>query len=87
MNRIIVFAVLASTLAGCADYRAGDCAQNPKDGYIYRITSVQSGKYTVQGWLGQKWGIPTETAIDFLKDRYVKVTCPFSTEVVSETKR
>ena len=40
---------------GCSpDYQAGDCIQNPKDGYIWRITAVESGKYTAQGWVNGK---------------------------------
>lgn len=85
-SRFIILSFLVVAMSGCAEYKAGECAQNPNDGYIYRITAVNSGKYTVQGWVDNKWGIPTETPMDFLRDRYVKVTCPFSTEVIKEKK-
>src|SRR5262245_47354005 len=59
-NQLIVNgAVLGLFLVfgGCSpEYQAGDCIQNPKDGYIWRITTVEFGKYTAQGWVNGKWG-------------------------------
>jgi hypothetical protein len=72
---------------GCsAEYQADDCIQNPKDGYIWRITAVESGKYTAQGWVNGKWGLTVAMAPDVPRGRYVKVQCPFSTEVLQERR-
>jgi len=70
-----------------ARYRAGDCFQNPKDGFVWRITSVRFGKYTVQGWFEGKWGIPVEVDNDTFLLEYVKIACPFSAETSLEQKQ
>ena len=84
--RHVPIALLLLFAAGCAEYRAGECVQNSKDGYIYRVTAVSfvGDEYTVQGWLHGKWGIPVEAPASMLRGRYVKVGCPFSTEVLQE---
>jgi hypothetical protein len=89
-NRLMVDgAVLGLFLvfSGCSpDYKAGDCIQNPQDGYIWRITAVEFGKYTAQGWVDGKWGLNVPMDSDVPKGRYVKVQCPFSTGVVQERR-
>jgi hypothetical protein len=89
-NRLIVDgAVLGLFLVfgGCSpEYQAGDCIQNPKDGYIWRITAVEFGKYTAQGWVNGKWGLTIPMDPDVPTGRYVKVQCPFSTEVLQERR-
>ncbi len=81
-----LFLLALIVFAGCADYHAGDCIQNSEDGYIYRVTAVRFSKYTVQGWLDKKWGIPTEASAEMFRGRYVKITCPFSTVVLRDTR-
>jgi hypothetical protein len=72
---------------GCLpEYQAGDCIQNPKDGYIWRITAVEFGKYTAQGWVNGKWGLTVPMDSDVPKGPYVKVKCPFSTDVQQERR-
>jgi hypothetical protein len=56
--------------------------QNVKDGYIWRITAVESAKYTAQGWVNGKWGLTVSMEPDVTRRRYVKVQCPFSTDVL-----
>ena len=89
-NQLIVdgaVLVLFLVLGGCSsDYQAGDCIQNPEDGYIWRITAVEFGKYTAQGWVNGKWGLTVPMGPDVPKGRYVKVQCPFSTEVLQERR-
>ena len=96
-NRLIVDgAVLGLFLVfgGCSpEFQAGDCIQNTKDGYIWRITAVEFGKYTAQGWVkggvrsaDGKWGLTVPMDPDVLRGRYVKVQCPFSTEVLQERR-
>jgi hypothetical protein len=78
---------LLLVFGGCSpDYQAGDCIQNPKDGYIWRITAVEFGKYTVQGWINGEWGLTVPMDPDIPRGQYVKVKCPFSTGVLQERR-
>lgn len=79
--------VLGLVFGGCSpDYQPGDCIQNTQDGYIWRITTVEFGKYTAQGWANGKWGLNVPVDSNIPKARYVKVQCPFSAEVLQERK-
>jgi hypothetical protein len=55
---------------------------NTSDGTIYRITAVHFREYTLQGWFGDKWGIPVNGSFDLFDSRYVKVTCPYSEKTI-----
>ena len=78
---------LGLVFGGCSPgYQPGDCIQNPQDGYIWRITAVEFGKYTAQGSANDKWGLNVPMDSNIPKARYVKVQCPFSTEVLQERK-
>jgi hypothetical protein len=72
-NRLLVdgtVLVLFLVFGGCsAEYQAGDCIQNPKDGYIWRITAVEFGKYTAQGWVNGKWGLTVSMDSDVPRER------------------
>jgi hypothetical protein len=72
-NRLLVdgtVLVLFLVFGGCsAEYQAGDCIQNPKDGYIWRITAVEFGKYTAQGWVNGKWGLTVSMDLDVPRER------------------
>jgi hypothetical protein len=90
-NRLImdgaVLGLLFLIFGGCSpDYQAGDCIQNSKDGYIWRIIAVESGKYTAQGWINGKWGLTVPIDPEVPRGRDVKVQCPFSTEVLQERR-
>jgi len=75
-STILIFLALVT---GCAKFRHGDCIQNVKDGYIWRITAVHFKTYTVQGWSNGKWGLPVDESAALFDSRYVKISCPFST--------
>ena len=81
---ILLFAV--TSLIGCAKFREGDCIQNVKDGFIWRITKVHFNKYVVQGWFNGKWGLSEDGPFYTFDSRYVKISCPFSTQTQKEEK-
>lgn len=89
-NRLIVDGVVLGfflVFGGCSpNYQPGDCIQNSKDGYIWRISAVELGKYMAQGWVNGKWGFTVPMDPDVPRGRYVKVQCPFSTEVLQERR-
>ena len=73
---------LLTLLSGCGKFKAGNCIQHVKDGFIYRITNVSlMGGYTVQGWYDGKWGVPVD-ASDLSFANYVQISCPFSTKTL-----
>jgi hypothetical protein len=73
---------LIAALTGCRKFSEGECVQNVRDGYIWRITEVSFyNKYTVQSWTNGKWGTPVEGSNLNLDSGYVKVPCPFSTQM------
>ena len=85
LRAIFVLLVLQLALAGCRKFRDGECIQNVNDGFIWRIATVGSDKYTMQGWNDGRWGLPVDGAFDiFESSRYVKISCPFSTETVAK---
>ena len=77
MFRMMMFALLVS-LTGCAKFKAGDCIQNPQDGFVWRITKVGTSKYILQGWFDGKWGEPVEGSFSLFDSRYINISCPFS---------
>lgn len=86
MYRLILILALVASFAGCAKFKEGDCIQNTKDGYIWRITRVGVSEYTMQGWLDGKWGVAANGSFDTFDSRYVKISCPFSTQTLQEEK-
>ena len=72
---------LIAALSGCRKFSEGDCVQDVRMGYIWRITDVSFNKYTVQGWVNGKWAAPVENSNLNLSSGYVKVSCPFSTQI------
>lgn len=81
---IFIFLALVTSVTGCAKFRDGDCIQNVKDGHIWRITAVHFKTYTVQGWFNGKWGLPVDESVGPVDSRYVKISCPFSTQTLQE---
>ena len=82
-TRFVAVLVLFS-LSGCAKFEAGDCIQNPQDGFVYRVTKVMGMKYQLQGWFNGKWGLSVDGPTSTFDSRYIKITCPFATEVIKE---
>jgi hypothetical protein len=78
--------VMALCVVGCAKFSEADCIQNVKDGFTWRITKVHFNKYTVQGWFDGKWGQSVDGPFSTFDSQYVKVTCPFSTQMVQEQR-
>jgi hypothetical protein len=72
---------LVAALSGCRKFSEGECVQDVRMGYIWRITEVSFNKYTVQGWVNGKWGAPVDDSNLNLNSGYVKVPCPFSTQI------
>jgi hypothetical protein len=73
---------LIASLTGCRKFSEGECVQNVRDGYIWRITEIRFyNRYTVQSWTNGKWGTPVEDSNLNLNSGYVKVPCPFSTQM------
>lgn len=83
---ILIFLLLVTSVGGCAKYREGDCIQDVKDGYIWRIAAVHFNRYTMQGWSDGKWGLPVNGSFDTFDSRYVKISCPFSTQTLQKQK-
>jgi len=77
-------------LTGCAKFDAGDCIQNVNDAFIWRIIDVINvpiRQYKMQGLYDGKWGLPVNGDVQiFDGDRYVKVTCPFSTQALHKAR-
>ena len=86
MYRLILILALVASFAGCAKFKEGDCIQNTKDGHIWRITRVGVSQYTMQVWLDEKWGVAVNGSFDSFDSRYVKISCPFSTQTLQEEK-
>lgn len=88
MLRLIPVFLIFLTVAGCTKFKEGDSIQHSKDGFIWRIIAVQFNKYkTLLGWFDGKWGLSVDVLPDdFNPDdgRYVKISCPMSTEVLRE---
>jgi len=80
---LVAVGVLFAT-TDCSRYKAGDCVQNTRDGFIWRITETSQTSTTVQGWFDGKWGIPVEAPKDLFASHYVKIECPLSTKTVKE---
>jgi len=73
---------LIAALSGCGKFNEGDCVQDVRMGYIWRITEVSFfNKYRVQAWMNGKWGAPVDGDTLNLNSGYVKVSCPFSTQI------
>ena len=73
---------LVVALTGCRKFGEGECVQNVRDGYIWRITEISFyNKYAVQSWTNGKWGTPVDASNLNLNSGYVKVPCPFSTQM------
>jgi hypothetical protein len=92
MKRYALAGIVAASfgLAGCAKYEPGDCLQHVHDGHVWRITYYSwSDGYSAQGWLNGKWGIPVgrQPRFNFDSAGYVKVACPFSTEIIKPPDR
>ena len=83
VSRLLLLTLgLIAALTGCRKFNEGECVQNVRDGYIWRITEISFyNKYSVQGWTNGKWGTPVEDSNLNLNSGYVKVTCPFSTQM------
>ena len=81
MFRILVFVLLVS-LTGCAKFKEGECIQNPRDGFVWRITKVGIRKYVLQGWFDGEWGQPVDASFSEYDSRYIKVSCPFTTQTI-----
>jgi hypothetical protein len=81
---IVILSLSVTFLTGCAKFGEGDCIQDPKNGYIWRITAVHFNKYKIQGWLDGKWGLPVDGSSDTFDPYYVKISCPFSTQTLQE---
>ncbi len=89
MYKLILILALIASFAGCAKFKEGDCIQDTEDGYIWRITKVGGSEYTMQGWLAGKWGLAVNRSFgtyDSRDSRYVKISCPFSTQTLQEGK-
>ena len=82
MRRLVLVLSLLAFLIGCAKFSEGDCIQNTKDGYIWRITKVGITQYTTQGWVESKWGLPVAASFNTYDSVYVKIACPFSSQTV-----
>ena len=63
-------------LAGCAKYAEGDCIQDVKYGFIYRIVEVRFTSYKVQEWIDNKWTFFQEPSFGALNSDHVKISCP-----------
>jgi hypothetical protein len=73
---------LIVALSGCGKFNEGDCVQDVRMGYIWRITEVSFfNKYRVQAWMNGKWDAPVDGDTLNLNSGYVKVSCPFSTQI------
>lgn len=57
-------------------FPAGDCIV-AKDGYIWKITRVQDGRYYSMGWQRNAWGNETSFAVGHFEDLgYKLINCP-----------
>lgn len=83
---IAIFFLLATSVIGCTKFSDGDCIQHVTDGFIWRITKVHFRTYTVQGWFNGKWGLAVDESAGTFDSfsRYVKISCPFSTQTLHE---
>ena len=73
---------LVAALSGCRKFSEGECVQDVRMGYIWRIAEVSFfNKYRVQAWMNEKWGAPVDGDMLNLNSGYVKVSCPFSTQI------
>jgi hypothetical protein len=61
LQSIFIFALLVTFLGGCAKFQEGDCIQNVKDGFVWRIIEVHLDRYTMQGWFDGKWGLVVDS--------------------------
>ena len=86
MRKKIIFLLAVISLTGCAKFSEGDCLQNVKDGFIWRVSKVHFYKYTVQGWFDGKWGLSVDGPFDTFDSHYVKISCSFSTQTPKEEK-
>lgn len=82
MLRFVLILPLLASLIGCAKLSEGDCIQNTKDGYIWRITKVGITQYTMQGWSEGKWGLPVASSFNSYDSGHVKIACPFSVKTI-----
>ena len=82
LKAMLIACIFLTPLTGCAKFKEGDCIQNLEDGYIWRIASVETGKYILQGWVDGKWGLPVDGPFNIFSSRYVKIQCPFTTETI-----
>ena len=80
--RVFLLLISFISILGCTKYKEGECIQNTSDGFIYRITAVHFNEYTLQGWFGDKWGIPVKGSFDTFDSRYVAIACPFSEKTI-----
>ena len=79
---ILTACIFLTSLTGCAKFKEGNCIQNPEDGYVWRITSVKRGKYMLQNWVDGKWGLSVDGPFSIFDSRYIKISCPFTTEAI-----
>jgi hypothetical protein len=83
MLGVIATAVLV--INGCKRFEAGECVQNVRDGYVWRIISDSwIDGYSAQGWVNGKWGVPLKGNLPISRNDHVKVPCPFSQKMIEE---
>ena len=83
--------VILLTGIACSRYKAGDCVQHTRDGFIWRITDAGLRGYEMQGWFPMRgtrgtWGlvVSAEDIPGFPGSAYVKVACPQSADTLRE---
>jgi hypothetical protein len=88
IKSIAIVSLLATSIIGCTKFSEGDCIQHVGDGFIWSITEVRLRTYTVQGWFDGKWGLPVDESAGTFDSlgRYVKISCPFSTQTLQERR-